>query len=157
QKLIPFDIYGSLAHAAMLKKIGILNKQEQEILKKGLLEIADLYKQEQFVLEAGDEDMHTKIENYLTQKYGAVGKKIHTGRSRNDQVITAIRLFTKMQLLYIWKDILTLLNSFYKFAKAYEFVPMPGYTHMQKAMPSSVGMWAASFIEGLLDDIKMLE
>jgi len=95
QKLVKYDCLGSLAHAKMLCKIGILSKSELAKLEKGLLEILSLDKQGKFLLKIGDEDMHTKIENFLTEKYGEVGKKIHTGKSRNDQVLAAIRLFNK--------------------------------------------------------------
>src|SRR3990167_10309021 len=101
QNLILCDVYGTMAHGLGLEKIGILNSKEIEILKKGLSEIRDLYHAGKFNLVAGDEDVHTKIENFLTEKYGLVGKKIHTGRSRNDQVLTAIRLFSREQLLNI--------------------------------------------------------
>lgn len=157
QKLVKYDVYCSLAHAKMLQKIGILSIEELEDIQKGLQEILQLEEKGEFVLQPGDEDMHTKIENYLTKQYGEAGKKIHTGRSRNDQVLVALRLFTKEQLLSIWQELLAVINSFQRFAKQYEFVPMPGYTHMQKAMPSSVGMWAASFVESFFDDIAVLE
>lgn len=157
QKLIKFDILGSIAHAKMLKKIGILTEKELSILNQGLLEIFQLGEKGQFNLKAGEEDIHTKIENYLTDKYGIVGKKIHTGRSRNDQVLTALRLFTKEKLLFIWEELLTLIDSFQSYAKKYEFIPMPGFTHMQKAMPSSVGMWAGSFTESFLDDLILIK
>ena len=157
QNLILCDVYGTMAHGLGLEKIGILNSKEIEILKKGLSEIRDLYHAGKFNLVAGDEDVHTKIENFLTEKYGLVGKKIHTGRSRNDQVLTAIRLFTREKLLNIWKNALDLCEAFISFAKEYEFVLMPGYTHMQKAMPSSVGMWAGAFAESLFDDMEILK
>lgn len=157
QKLIPYDIYCSIAHAEMLTKIGILSAKELIELKKGFKEIFALYNQGKFVLTMGEEDMHTKIENYITQHYGEVGKKMHTGRSRNDQVLVALRLFGKDQLLVIMKETLSLIQLFITFAKRYEFMPMPGYTHMQQAMPSSVGMWAGAFTEGLLDDYKILQ
>ncbi len=98
QKLLKYDVQGSLAHAKMLFKIGILSKEELEKIRKALNEILDLDKTGKFNLEVGDEDIHTKIENYITQKYGAVGQKIHTGRSRNDQVLTAVRLYSKESL-----------------------------------------------------------
>lgn len=157
QKLAKFDMWGSIAHAKMLTKIGILSETELAKIIGGLLEIIDLLNQNNFKLQPGDEDIHTKIENFLTEKYGEVGKKIHTGRSRNDQVLTASRLFTKEKLFYIWKELLDSLQSFYVYAKKYEFIPMPGYTHTQKAMPSSVGMWASSFVESFMDDLSLLE
>lgn len=157
QKLVWADVAGSISHVAMLYKIGILSKKELSQAKKGLLQIQKLNHKGKFVLSMGDEDIHTKIENYLTDHFGLVGKKIHTGRSRNDQVLTALRLFTKHELLYIWEQIIGLADAFLSFSKQYEYVPMPGYTHIQKAMPSSVGMWAASFVESLLDDCGMVK
>ena len=157
QKLIPYDIEGSIAHAQMLHKIGILTMAEFKTLEKGLQEILKLWNKGNFKLEIGDEDMHTKIENYLTEKYGEVGKKIHTGRSRNDQVLTALRLYSKSELNQIKEELLKLKGSFEKFSKKYAQVLMPGYTHMQKAMPSSVGMWAESFEDSLSDNLIYLD
>lgn len=156
QKLIPYDIQGSIAHAKGLLKIGILTAEECAKLETGLNEILKLYKEDKFIMEPGDEDMHTKIEDFLTQNYGEVGKKIHTGRSRNDQVLTAIRLFEKAKLEKIKKVVKELIVSFENFEKQYGEIPMPGYTHMQKAMPSTVGMWIGSFIASLEDDLKVL-
>lgn len=157
QKLLKFDVYGSIAHVKMLAKIGILSNSELSKILEGLHKILKLAQDNTFQLEQGEEDVHTKIETYLTENYGQVGKKVHTGRSRNDQVLTALRLFSKEKMLFLWKDLITVIETFQKFAKKYEFVPMPGYTHMQKAMPSSVGMWAASFVESFLDDLTILE
>ncbi len=157
QKLIPYDLNGSIAHAKMLHKINILTKQELLFIEKGLEEIKKLYENGGFILKFGDEDCHTKIEKYLTQRYGSVGKKIHTARSRNDQVLTALRLFTKDYLEKIEKEIISLSNLFEKFESLYGDVPMPGYTHMQKAMPSSIGLWAGGFKDALNDDIKVLK
>ncbi len=157
QKLIKYDCLGSLAHAKMLKKIGILSSQELSKLENGLKEIINLNDQGKFNLKQGDEDMHTKIENYLTQKYGEVGKKIHTGRSRNDQVLTAIRLFSKEFLGKIEEAVIDLTNSFRDFSKEHGSIPMPGYTHMQKAMPSSIKLWIGSFVESLEDDLVVLK
>ena len=157
QKLLEFDVLGSIAHAKMLSKIGIISQKELSLIIKGLIEILELSSSGKFSLQSGDEDIHTKIENFLTENYGMAGKKVHTGRSRNDQVLTAIRLYTKAELIFVWKDLLTLVESFLNFAKKYEFTPMPGYTHMQKAMPSSIGMWAGAFVEGLLDDLITLK
>lgn len=157
QKLAVYDVYGSLAHAKMLKKIGILSGRDLEQLKDGLLLIIKKIETNEFILQPGDEDIHTKIENFLTEKYGSVGKKIHTGRSRNDQVLTAIRLYTKDKLLAVWADLLLLVESFNNFSKEHETIPMPGFTHMQKAMPSTIGMWANAFAEGLLDDLTIFQ
>lgn len=157
QKLLKYDIQGSLAHAKTLYRIGILNNEELEKLEKGLKEILELDKKDNFALEFGDEDIHTKIENYLTEKYGEVGKKIHTGRSRNDQVLTAIRLFNKEKLSEIQKQVLSLVQSFQFFSKKHGAIPMPGYTHMQKAMPSSIKLWSESFKGSLLDDLDFVK
>jgi len=157
QKLIKYDVLGSTAHAKMLHKIGILTGEELNELEQGLSEILRLDKVGKFKLQYGDEDIHTKIENYLTEKHGEVGKKIHTARSRNDQVLTALRLYTKTELEEIQKYLLELIQSFHQFSKKYESVPMPGYTHMQKAMPSSVGLWSESFKDSLLDDLDLVK
>lgn len=157
QKLVKYDVEGSIAHAKMLAKIGILTHEELNKLQKGLLEIVKLDKQKKFELELGDEDIHTKIENYLTENYGEVGKKIHTGRSRNDQVLTAIRLLSKESLKQIEKELIVLTNEFSSFASKFGEIKMPGYTHMQKAMPSSIKIWSESFKEALEDDLVVLK
>lgn len=157
QKLIKYDILGSIAHAQILRKIGILSEEELSKLKKGLVEIINLIEKGKFKLEIGDEDMHTKIENYLIEKYGEIGQKIHTARSRNDQVLTAIRLYSKEQLISIQYELGVLIESFKDFSKKYGSMKMPGYTHMQKAMPSSIKLWAGSMIESLQDDLIVLE
>lgn len=156
QKLTSHDIEGSIAHAKMLKKLRILSEKELKTIEKGLNEILKLSDEGKFTLEMGDEDIHTKIEIFLTQKYGSVGKKIHTARSRNDQVLIALRLFSKEELKKIQKEVVELIESFGKFGKVYSSIPMPGYTHTQKAMPSSIALWAGSFISSLKDDIKVL-
>lgn len=156
QNLLPYDIEGSLAHAKILEKIGILTKDELIKLEKGLTEILKLAAKGKFNLQFGDEDIHTKIENYLTEKYGEVGKKIHTLRSRNDQVLTALRLYSKAEVKKIQTVTKELIEGFEMFNKKYGKIPMPGYTHMQKAMPSSIGLWVESFISSLKDDLTIL-
>ena len=153
QLLVKYDVVGSIVHAMMLQKIGILTEDELMDLKRILLEIIELNKKGQFKIEAWEEDVHTKIENYLTSKLGESGKKIHTGRSRNDQVLVDLRLYTKEKLLKIQKNLLNLCNALITFSKENKSLPMPGYTHLQKAMPSSVDLWALSFVESLLDDL----
>lgn len=155
--LVIYDVYGSIAHTKMLEKIGIINENEFNKLKKTLIEIIDLYKNGSFVITQDDEDVHTKIENYLTEKLGSLGQKIHTGRSRNDQVLVNLRLYSKDKLLNMIVSIYRYIETLVNFGKKYEFVPMPGYTHMQKAMPSSVGMWADSFAEQLFDQLELLK
>ena len=160
QKLIEYDVLASIAHVKMLNKLfltGIISGSELKKLLKGFEEILELYKNNKFNLEFGDEDMHTKIENYITEKYGEIGKKIHTGRSRNDQVLTAIRLYSKQALESIELELTNLTKSFKGFSKEYGYIKMPGYTHMQKAMPSSIGLWAESFIDSLEDDLTLLK
>ncbi len=157
QKLLKFDVQGSLAHAKMLFKIGILSKKELEKIEKALKEILDLDRAGKFNLEMGDEDIHTKIENYITEKYGEVGQKLHTGRSRNDQVLTMIRLYGKDQLEAIELELNNLIKSFTVFSQKYGAIKMPGYTHMQKAMPSSIKIWCGSFLSSLQDDMVLLK
>lgn len=156
-KLTEYDILGSIAHAKMLNKIGILNNEELNKLEQGLNEISKLNKLGKFDLQYGDEDIHTKIENFLTEKYEEVGKKIHTARSRNDQVLTDLRLYNKAGLEEVQKYLLALIQIFHEFSKKYEGIPMPGYTHMQKAMPSSISLWAESFKDSLLDDLSLVK
>ncbi len=157
QKLVKYDVFGTMSHAYGLEKIGIISQMELGVIKEGLNTILQLNSKGKFTISDGDEDVHTKIELFLTHTYGAIGKKVHTGRSRNDQVLVALRLYTKDQLLCIWDEILKLASSFLLFANQYKFVPMPGYTHMQQAMPSSWGLWAGAFLEGLLDDLELLK
>ncbi len=156
QELVPYDVEGSLAYGKMLKRHGILKVEEYKKLEKGLKEILELHKKGKFNLKLEDEDCHTKIENYLTEKYGDVGKKIHTARSRNDQVLVTMRLFMKAKLKELKKLAIKLAEDMVDAAKKYEFMPMPGYTHMQKAMPTSMGTWYSSFAESLMDDIRIL-
>lgn len=156
QELIPYDIQGSLGYGKMLHRHGILTNKEFSRLQQGMTEIMKLYKAGKFTLTLEDEDCHTKIENYLTEHYGEIGKKIHTARSRNDQVLVTMRLFMKEKLNNLKALCLNLADTLVETAKKYEFVPMPGYTHMQKAMPTTLGTWYGSFAESLLDDIKLL-
>ena len=119
KKLTPYDVKGSAAHAKMLKKIGIITKDELKKLIQGLDEIAKLHDKGKFYLKMGDEDIHTKIENYLTVNFGEVGKKIHTARSRNDQILTVLRLYSKDKLEEVEKQILDLIGSIEKFNGQY--------------------------------------
>ena len=156
QYLIPYDVQGTFGYGKMLSRHGIITNDELATLEKGLDEITDLYNKGEFQLKLEDEDCHTKIEHYLTENHGEIGKKIHTARSRNDQVLVTMRLFMKDRLVYIREKGLGLAKTLIETAKKYEFVPMPGYTHMQKAMPTTVGTWYASFAESLLDDLKII-
>lgn len=156
QKLVKYDCQASIAHAKMLNKIGLLTKEESDKIITVLHEIIKLDKNECFVIKQQDEDCHTAIENYLVEKLGDIGKKIHTARSRNDQVLAALRLFYKDQIIQINKQIDNLIKSLKHFKKKCGDMQIPGYTHTRKAMPSSVLMWSDSFIESMNDNKKML-
>ncbi|MBI4085943.1 MAG: argininosuccinate lyase [Candidatus Liptonbacteria bacterium] len=156
-RLLPFDIQASKAHAAALVKAKILTPAEQKKLNKALNEILALHNQGKFVIKQSDEDCHTAIENYLVAKLGDLGKKIHTCRSRNDQVLVATRLYTRKKLKQVSFELIKMQNVFLKMAKKYEFLPLPGYTHTRRAMPSSIGHWAASYLEELINDHMLLE
>lgn len=156
QDLIPYDVQGSYAYGRMLMRHGIINSDELAKLRKGLDEIMDLYNSGNFQLQLEDEDCHTKIENYLTANYGEIGKKIHTARSRNDQILVTMRLFLKEKMDEIKSVGIQLVEDLLDAAQKYEFVPMPGYTHMQKAMPTTLGTWYGAFAESLIDDLKLL-
>lgn len=154
--LLPYDVRASIAHAQMLAKVGLLKKKEAACLVEGLQEILDAARKGTFSIQQEDEDSHTAIENYLIKKVGDTGKKIHMGRSRNDQALVAMRLFSKEKLHELKKEALKLAGTILHFAERYEFVPMPGFTHTQHAMPSSVGQWAGAFVESLLNDVDVL-
>lgn len=157
QRLVEYDVLGSIAHAYMLKQQDFLTDGEFDSLYEGLKKIIELDKMNEFIVKPEDEDVHSKIENYLTDDLGSVGKKIHTGRSRNDQVLVDIRLFTRDKLLKIQEIILDLCTDLQNFAEENGNNKMPGYTHMRKAMPSTIGTWSRSYLESLLDDLKLVE
>lgn len=151
------DIYGSAAHVKMLGSIQILTNAEVKVLLNGLRTILQQYHTHAFHLSQGDEDIHTKIENELVKQTGEAGKKIHTGRSRNDQVLVDMRIFSKEQIFLVKAQLLGLIQLFIQYAKKWEDIPMPGYTHMQKAMPSSVGLWLGAYAESLADSLRLLD
>jgi argininosuccinate lyase len=156
QELIPFDCLATIAHVTMLQEIGILDPGETGQLITALNELIDLHARGQFRIRPDQEDGHTAIEEFLTGRLGDTGKKVHTGRSRNDQVLTAIRLFEKFaidELIQLAENMSTALKQF---AATNAGLPMPGYTHTRKAMPFSVTDWALAFHDALKDDIKML-
>lgn len=150
--LLPYDVQGSMAHAKMLAAQGLLSDADAKKLLDGLQDILDLHAKGAFRMDPANEDMHTEIELYLVDKLGDIGKRIHVGRSRNDQVLTALRLYSKEQLSNTDMLVRDTARTILDFAKAHEFVPMPGYTHMQHAMPSSVGQWAGDVVESLIND-----
>lgn len=157
QLMLEFDIYGSIAHGKMLNKIGVLTNKELVTLIKAFKTIIELNQQGKFKVTTENEDGHTAIENYLIEQLGDLGKKIHTARSRNDQVVTMTRLYTKDKLHTLYNFSIQLVKNLLKLAKKYEFVPMPGYTHMQRAMPMSAGMWLGQYAECILDDLELLK
>ncbi len=155
-QLIPFDIAASRAHARGLLKIGILTKEELVQVESGLDALEKDLADGKIVITPQDEDCHTIIENYLVEMHGDVGKKIHTGRSRNDQVQTAVRLYMKHHLGVLRASTAGLADQFLDLAEKYADVPLPGYSHTQQAMLSSVGHYLAAFVESLLDDADHL-
>ena len=157
QKLVKYDCLASIAHVKMLKKIGILTDNESDKLIMALYEIITLDGNKAFIIKQEDEDCHTAIENYLVKKLGNCGKKIHTARSRNDQVLTALRMYYKDEIKIILDLIDNFVNTLTNLKKKYGEVEIPGYTHMTKAMPSSVGLWAESFIESMADNKFLLK
>lgn len=156
RELVRADCAGSIAHAMGLQKAGILSKEDVGVLTAELRTIARDAEAGSFAIRKEDEDCHTAIENRLVERVGDAGKRIHTGRSRNDQVLTATRLLARERLLSIRASLLELIATTLDFASRHEMVPMPGRTHMQLAMPSSVGLWAASLAEQLMDDYALL-
>ncbi|HAV43488.1 TPA: argininosuccinate lyase [bacterium] len=153
QALVKADAIGTLAHAKTLEQAGILNSYEVESLKKVLLKIL----KEDITITPEEEDVHTAIENYLTKELGELGKNIHTARSRNDQILIDLRLYSKERLFEVEETLLESCRKLYSLAQRHRDIPMPGRTHFRVAMPSSVGLWAGAFLESLLDDLILLE
>ncbi len=154
-KLAKYDIQASLAHAKMLEKTGLLSTDEYNALAKGLDTIQRTIENGTFTIEDTFEDVHSKIEFELTKMIGEAGKKIHTARSRNDQVLVAMHLYLKDEIKAIKQNIRKLFETLLRLSDQYKEVVMPGYTHMQVAMPSSFGLWFAAYAESLIDDIIM--
>lgn len=155
QQLIIYDCLGSIAHAFMLRSIGILTQDEYKQIQHCLKNI--IAHNETFSIKKTDEDVHTAVENYLCAQLGDLGKKIHTARSRNDQVMLDLRLYMRDQLFGLMHDSLKLATSFLLCAQQYKETPMVGRTHFQKAMPSSFGLWAGAFAESIVDSIIALQ
>ncbi|MEQ8242612.1 argininosuccinate lyase [Fulvivirga sp.] len=155
-KLAKFDVQGNAAHAKMLAKIGILTEQELADILKGLEEITKTIEDGTFTIEDDFEDVHSKIEFELVKKIGEAGKKIHTARSRNDQVLVDLHLYAKDEIIQIKGLIKTLFETLIDLAERHKKVLLPGYTHMQIAMPSSFGLWFGAYAESLIDDMIMM-
>ncbi|MBP5391118.1 MAG: argininosuccinate lyase [Bacteroidales bacterium] len=155
-KLAKYDIIGSKAHIAMLEKIGLLTSKEHSKLSDALDKILFEVEKGKFCLEEGVEDIHSQVELILTERLGDIGTKIHSGRSRNDQVAVDLKLFFKDECLKIRDEILHLFKILVKQSRKHKDVLMPGYTHFQTAMPSSFGLWLGAYAESLADDMVML-
>lgn len=152
-----FDVIGSLAHIKMLQSINLLSLEEHDILKKELLIILDEIKNNNFQIEENVEDVHSQVELLLTRRVGEIGKKIHSGRSRNDQVLLDLKLFIRDKITEVVNISEELFNTLIELSEKYKGVMMPGYTHYQVAMPSSFGLWFACWAESLIDDLTQLE
>ena len=155
-RLAQSDIEGSMAHIRMLETIGLLESNELEQLLAALSELLEQAKQGNFVIEEGVEDVHSQVELMLTRKLGDVGKKIHSGRSRNDQVLVDLKLFMRDELLDIARHTKQLFDRLLSLSEKHKEVLMPGYTHLQIAMPSSFGLWFGAYAESLIDDMRLV-
>lgn len=155
--LVKADILGNMAHLKMLHKTGLMNGQDLQQLEKALKEIWTEAEKGNFRIEPGIEDIHSQIEYLLTRKCGEAGKRIHTGRSRNDQVLTDIKLFARTEIISLWKRTESLFSVLLKKAEENKEVLLPGYTHLQIAMPSSFGLWFGAYAEALADDLLFLK
>ena len=156
-RLAKHDVMCSKAHIKMLCSIGLLEKEEEEILQKGLDEILKEIERGEFKLGDDVEDIHSQVEFLLTKRFGEIGKKIHSGRSRNDQVLVDLKLFLREEVEIFRDEIVELFNTLQQLSEKYKNVLLPGYTHAQIAMPSSFGMWFGAYAEALVDDMHMLK
>ena len=155
-RLAKYDVEGSMAHIRMLESIGLLQADELKILLEALEEIKATTECGEFVIEEGIEDVHSQVELMLTRKLGDVGKKIHSGRSRNDQVLVDLKLFLRDEMKNIAGHVLALFERLQKLSNEHAEVLMPGYTHLQVAMPSSFGLWFGAYAESLVDDMQLV-
>ena len=155
--LAKYDVLGSMAHITMLESIGLLEKDELTQLLAELKNIYHSCEQGEFVIEDDVEDVHSQVEMLLTRKLGDMGKKIHSGRSRNDQVLVDLKLFTRHQLKDIADEVKSLFDELIAKSEQYKNILMPGYTHLQVAMPSSFGLWFGAYAESLADDLLFLQ
>ena len=155
--LAKFDVLGSMAHITMLERIGLLTAEELQTLLAALREIYKVADSGKFVIEEGIEDVHSQVELMLTRSLGDMGKKIHSGRSRNDQVLLDLKLFTRAQIQELVTAVTHLFEVLIAQSNRYQAVLMPGYTHLQVAMPSSFGLWFGAYAESLVDDLQLLQ
>lgn len=157
QYLAAYDVLGSLAHTTMLSEVGLLTNEELSQLKKALIDIYKTIQAGDFSLDAGVEDIHSQVEILLTAKLGDIGKKIHSARSRNDQVLVDIKLFLRAEIISLSEAIQGFFTLLQAKSEAHKHDLLPGYTHLQLAMPSSFGLWFGSYAESLVDDMTMLQ
>ncbi len=155
-RLARYDVQGSLAHIKMLESIGLLTADELSVLTAELNNIAEIIERGDFHIDEGIEDVHSQVEFMLTDRLGDIGKKIHSGRSRNDQVLVDLKLFMRDELKSIAEAVTRTFSAFQNLSEKYKEVLMPGYTHLQVAMPSSFGLWFGAYAESLVDDMEML-
>lgn len=151
------DVLGNMAHMKMLNSIGLLSDDDRVVLEQGLKKIYEQVQAGDFTIEDGVEDVHSQVEFMLTEMCGDAGKRIHTGRSRNDQVMVDIKLFSRSAIIALQKSVEELFSTLMQKAEEWKDVLMPGYTHQQVAMPSSFGMWLSAYAEALADDMLMLQ
>ena len=155
-RLARYDVQGSMAHIRMLESIGLLESEELPVLLEALEGIAQSIERGEFVIEPGVEDVHSQVELMLTRQLGDMGKKIHSGRSRNDQVLVDLKLFMRDELKSVAQHIVKLFNRLQSLSNEHKEQLMPGYTHLQVAMPSSFGLWFGAYAESLVDDMEMV-
>ena len=155
-RLARYDVQGSMAHIRMLESIGLLGKDELDKLLKALGEIAEVIERGEFVIEDGVEDVHSEVEFMLTARLGDIGKNLHSGRSRNDQALVDLKLFMRDEIKHIAGSVSRLFDRLQALSEEHKDKLMPGYTHLQVAMPSSFGLWFGAYAESLVDDMRML-
>lgn len=155
-QLAPFDVLGSLAHIQMLESVGLLTTAEWQLLRQALIQIYNHISVGNFLLDPGVEDVHSQVEGMLTQRLGDTGKKIHSARSRNDQVLVDLKLFLRNEIEQLTTDVKTLFDLLMGLSEKYKSHLLPGYTHLQIAMPSSFGLWFGAYAESLIDDLTTL-
>ena len=155
--LAKYDVLGSMAHITMLESIGLLTKEELNVLLAELRNIYAVADRGEFIIEEGIEDVHSQVELMLTRRLGDMGKKIHSGRSRNDQVLLDLKLFTRSQIQELVELVSGLFDVLISQSNRYKDVLLPGYTHLQVAMPSSLGLWFGAYAESLVDDLQLMQ
>ena len=155
-RLARYDVQGSMAHIKMLESIGLLTKEELNLLLPALRQIAEDIEDGKFTIDEGVEDVHSQVEFLLTERLGDIGKKIHSGRSRNDQVLLDLKLFFRDELKHISESIQRLFDRLIELSEKHKDKLMPGYTHLQVAMPSSFGLWFGAYAESFTDDMHMI-